>query len=261
MIKPLLFTSLILASAPSFAMDILNPLYTPSENTLVSKTSLTTKKERYKNEYGYNKTFYKTTAMQELQYGITNNIALIGSISNIWQKDNALNDDIFTTEDKNIDFTIGALYNFTTSTSAPQIQIAAQYAQSESWADTGTGGYKYILASIKAGYQLGATMPYFLADIELPVAQSKYGHNHNRYLTTAGVHQLIHDKISLDIALNFNYESEWKQGALTGAAAIGYAFTPTTGLSVYGTFPIDSHQQLNGQSWSRTLGIKLTTQF
>lgn len=254
--KAFLFLGMMIFVTPVVATELTHPFYMPGQYKTSSVTSLDFGKEHYKNETGFNQSYYKRTIEEALAFGLTDTVTVIGSVSNVWNK---IKDVGIPSEqdDKNIDFTVGAKWNVV-SEGALKAQLLMIYGQREHWADH--GAYKYTRFGGRVGYETDWFMPYVSAEMEVPLWQSRFGHDRNRYEVKFGGYKTWSDW-SLDGDVRYNGDPEYKQNAWAMDAELSYALIPSWTVGVYGHYVFAGHQKWNGASYGQKIGLRLRTAF
>ena len=102
----LLASAAVMFTSSAFAADITNPFFLPTQGKFLSDTSV--EFSRYKSDNGVAEDVDKNLyANETLSYGLTDNLALVGSIGNTfdYNKDDRYNND------HNFDYMLGVKYN------------------------------------------------------------------------------------------------------------------------------------------------------
>lgn len=254
--KAFLFLSVMGFVMPVAAAELTHPFYMPGQYQVSSVTSLDFGWEHYKNSTRYNQRYHKKTIDESLAFGLTDTIAVTGSVANVWNKikDAGGSSD---KDDKNIDFTVGAKWN-AIHESALKAQLHIVYGQREHWADH--GAYKYTRFGGRAGYETKWFMPYASAEMEVPLWQSRLGHDRNRYEARLGAYKTWNNW-SLDADMRYNSDPEYKQNALAADAEVSYALTPSWTVGAYGHYVLAGRQKWDGDSYGKKVGLRLRTVF
>lgn len=256
----LLLGAMALATPAMAATEMTNPFYTPSKGGVSSVTSLDTGRTQTKGD-GYNVRDYRTTLGEALRYGITDSISVDGTISNTWMKygEKGTRAD---KEDTNVDFTVGGTYSYTTG--PVLFQAGAVYGQKETEARFDKGAYKYLGATVKAGYDLGYFLPYASASIEYPVAQSPArngGLDKNTYEAKVGAYKFWCDKIATDLGVRYTHDENYEDTVWSADLEASYFITPNWAVGAYGTYAFASDAKWNGSVYDKKIGLRLRAQF
>lgn len=267
MFKNVLFTGVIAglsamvmcASTSARAVELTNPFYLPEYSMIASTTSLQFDKAQFKGQ-GYNARYYRKTLNEDVAIGLADNLSIIGSLGNVWDRSNFAGGK-FETSNSNFDFTIGAKYNVL-SYNLIRVQLQGLYGQRESWADVPhQGTYKYFAAGIKGGLDLNAFMPYASFNMEVPVFQGHGPHNDNIYDVKFGGYKMIDDTYAVDAGFRYNYHRDFNVQSWSLDAEVSYAFTDNLIASVYGAYVLDGDIKDDYTKHGQLLGIRLRTSF
>lgn len=256
--KSLLALGVLSFAMPTLAADLTNPFYMPSYASVSSVTSLGYEKTQFRTLQNNNRA-YRKNLTEDVAIGLTDNIALLGSIGNVWDKSNY--GGAFRKENTNIDFTVGAKWNLLTY-NLFNLQIHGVYGQRESWADVPRHGtYKYISGGIKGGLDLNAFMPYASANMEVPVFQKHGIHNENIYELKLGGYKMLQNDFAIDAGLRYTLHKDWDAKMWHMDAEVSYYITPNIATGVYGSYLIKGDMRHDQKAHGQTVGLRLRTSF
>ncbi|MDR2902797.1 MAG: hypothetical protein LBU87_06840 [Lactobacillales bacterium] len=246
-------------STNAMALELTNPFYGPDKGQLTSTTAYTYERTSRKNEAGVLRE-YDNVIAEELRYGIIDNLTIDATVSNTWQRFNSSG--YTDKDDTNIDWSLGATYNFFPINCPTKVQASAKYGQKPSWSHVNNGEYKYARAQVKAGYDFGIVLPYLTADVEFPLWQGEEAaHRQNRYETRLGFYKMFGDKFSADLGVQFNYEKSESIRNWSTTNTVSYYITPNWAVSAYGKITIDSQGSDDFRGHEKALGLRLRTTF
>ena len=261
MLKQTLIALGVLAVAgTAAAADITNPFYLPQKGQVGSITSTDFSRGQYKDKWDDNSKFYNTNVTEELQFGLTNSLALIANIGNTFSKIKYSNGDgSYTTdkEDKNIAWETGLAWNIFNK--AFKLQAALTYGQDQ--LDNryeGFGEFKYVAATIKAGYQFAKMLPYVEVGELLPVAQKK-GVDKPTYTGKIGLYQGKCETWGLDTGIRVTHDAntEYKGTTYDAEVEASYYLTKKSALSVYGTYTLKGYAKTQADLYNKSAGVRL----
>jgi hypothetical protein len=197
---------------------------------------------------------------EQLQFGIVNNLAVIGGISKNWTREKDL---IAGTTDKDhndLDWEAGLAWNILTCHT--KLQISSVYGQEDPGAGEGMGTYKYFDTQVKFGYQFKTWMPYATFAVETPVGQKK-GADKWGYSGKVGVYQGKCGVWALDTALawEFDRNRDYKSRTLTAEAEASYYLTKNMTVGVYGSYMLDGKAKDHADLYDKTVGARLRLYF
>ena len=184
---------------------LVHPFYLSPKGVLTSQTNASYNKQPTK-AYGKKSDTYRTRELaQELTYGVSDKVAILGQISNGWKRKTTLTTDqsqTTHTTDENINWAIGGVYDFYRQNNM-HLQARLKYLQRET--HHMDGAYKGFSALVKAGYDFSFVTPYIGALLELPIAQHKYADNNPKYDVFGALYmQLL--PFALDEQLHYSYD-------------------------------------------------------
>lgn len=207
------FRTILLASAAvmftgsAMAADITSPFYLPGQNEITSQTSIQHSRVKAENNYAFEnngKSVDKSlSATEEVVYGVTDNFAVRGEITNYFDNNRFSNNDY--NNDHNLDYTVGARYNLQSGNLLSQFGLDYYTFNPKSFfghRGNDSRWYKQLDLSSKIGYDLGNGLtPYAEGIISSPIDQK------DRPLfgsVFAGVHKYM-DSVSLDGGIRYTY--------------------------------------------------------
>ena len=265
MLKQTLIALGVLAVAgTAAAADITNPFYLPTKGQVGSVTSADFTRFQYKNSKDQDDTTYKsydTNVTEELQYGLTDSLALIANIGNTFSKVKALEADgtSFTDkEDKNIAWATGLAWNIFSK--AFKLQAALGYGQDQlvNRYDEGKGEYKYVTGGIKMGYQFKTMLPYVEVGEQLPIGQKK-GIDKPIYTGKIGLYQGKCEVWALDTGIRATHNENTDYEATTYDAEVeaSYYLTKKSAISVYGNYTLKGKAKTQADIHDKSVGARL----
>lgn len=142
--KILSFLTVLLFSSSALAEDITNPFYMPMKNKMLSETSVSYTKDKYKYS-GMTDTVEQTVLNEDFSFGVSDRFSLTGSLGNRFEASG---------EKTNVYWGIGGTYAFYFENNPEALlQIGASYSQE--------GGHRDLEAFVRAGYAADAViLPY-----------------------------------------------------------------------------------------------------
>lgn len=257
-----LILSLILAlsvTTSSLATEITNPFYLSPKKTLTSQTTLSYGKYhmRKKSDLTPDYRLRLKVAEQQLSYGISPKVAILGNILNTWQRAKTA-DSITDHSDKNVDWSVGALYDLYHQNDL-RLNLKMLYLQRET--HHFGGAYKGFNIDVKSGYDLKYFLPYLGGQVEIPIAQRKDADNDPKYLTYAGIYKNFSDLVAADLSVIYSYDKHEKEKSFDGRAQINFFFTPKIALGGFFNYAFYNKSRHNGQADAHTIGSALKVQF
>ena len=261
MFKKALFAFSILSIAgTAAAADITNPFYIARKGQVGSVTMLARERGQFKSKYEFT-TEQRVVAVEELQLGLTDSVAVIGSFGNTWNKWKALwsGDDAPHShhDDENIQWSAGLAWNILQGPT--NWQVSAKYGQDRQ--KNFSGEYKYIATETKLGYRFKKALPYISGAIEIPVAQKSgvkgVAGDKLIYNTKAGVYQGQCEVWSLDTGVRLKYDENQESSVITAEAEASYYLTPTTTVGIFGTYALDGKSKYSTDVREKSIGARL----
>ena len=249
----------VFAVSAANATEITNPFYISPKGTLTSTTELSYQKSRQKEEvFGNNFRERNRQFAQRLEYGIAPKVAVVGTIANTWQRNRADNALLTDKTDENIDYTLGALYDFYNKNDA-HLQMELVYLQKET--HHFKGAYKALHANGKAGYDLGWFLPYIGGQIELPIAQRKDADNDLKYDSYAGLYRDFGDIVAVNTTVHYGFNHFSKSTYLTGRADLSFFISDTITLGGFFDHSFFDHAKNHARTNGHTIGATAKFQF
>ncbi len=269
MLKQTLIALGVLAVAGmAAAADITNPFYLPQKGQVGSITSADFTRSQYKDKFADSEKSYETSLSEELQYGLTDNLAVIGKVGNVfaklkdssWERNPDINA-IFTRtdkEDKNINWEGGLAWNIFSKAFKLQAKLVYGQDPSVNRFNEGFGEYKYVGGTIKTGYQFKTMLPYVELGEELPIGQKK-GADKPTYTAKAGLYQGKCEVWALDTGIRYVHdENTYTEGtAYNAEAEASYYLTKKSAISVYGSYTLKGKAKVDADVHSKTAGVRL----
>lgn len=258
MLKQTLLAFTVLGFAgTAAAADITNPFFLPEALHVASVTSFDYDHGHVKNDNGSEK-FYDKAVTEQLQFGILNNLALVGEMGKNWTRTKEAG---VTDRDHNrLDWEAGLAWNILHCNT--KLQVSSVYGQEEP--GRGRGTYKYIDTTAKLGYQFKTWLPYATFTVHTPVAQSKkFGHEDKwSYAGKVGVYQGKCGVWGLDTALVWAFDrTDEHARTLTAEAEASYYLTKNMTLGVYGSYMLDGKAKYDTDIFDKTVGARLRLYF
>jgi len=258
--QTLLASSLLCIAGTAVAADVTNPFYLTSEKGEIGFiTSAEIKNITEKNEYGYYSKSRQKILKEDMRYGITDSLALIGSIGNTWDrwKGSWDNPDKARRDNENINWSAGLGWNVFSGPA--RWQLSAQYGQDR--LKNFDGEYKYVSAETKLGYQFKTFLPYVTGGVEIPVGQKSgikgIAGDKFIYNAKAGVYQGKCEVWALDAGVRLTYDENRESRVVTAEAEASYYITPKATIGVYGTYALDGRAKYDVDIYDKSAGIRL----
>lgn len=256
MLKQILLASCVLGLASSVAAaDITNPFYLPTKGQMGSITSAGFEKLQIKNEF-FTAKEYSTIVDEELRYGLTDTLALIGAVGNTFVKAKTVGY-VSENRDENMAWRTGLAWNILTK--AFKLQATLLYGQDKLYSTDGE--YKYAAGQIKFGYQFDKFLPYVLVAEELPIAQAK-GNDKPVYTAKVGLYQGKCNVWSLDTGIRWTHSEDGisaisEINAYTAEAEASYYLAKNTTIGVYGTYTFEGTAKYDTDVYDKSVGVRL----
>ncbi len=251
---------LLLTAAPVQAIDITSPFYLPRTGQIVSTTAAEYNHKQVKSD-SQNYHARDRVLSQNIEYGVAPRVSVEAQIQNAWNRTKGTITDIGYEngrEDTNVDWRIGTKYNIV-NTGFSFAQLGLGYGQKET--HHMNGAYKYVDFGAKIGQDLGIVMPYAGIGVEFPVAQSKESDNNMKYEGYIGLHHYLYNFLSLDAALNLNYDEMYEAREWRTDLAADYFLSPYSTIGVYGSYVIDDSGKWDSRAYEHQIGIRFKTVF
>lgn len=205
----LLASAAVMFTSSAFAADITNPFFLPTQGKFLSDTSV--EYSRAKMDLGaqlgevVGKDIY---ANETLTFGLTDNLAIVGSIGNTfdYDKDDELNND------HNFDYMLGVKYNHNFGKVLTQVGVSYWTMDPRSWYGTSGEGDEYdtnrwekeLGGYVQVGYDMGCFTPYTYFSIDSNIDKSNREQNYTWFI---GAHKMF-DKVALDAGFRYAFGDE-----------------------------------------------------
>ena len=234
----LLASAAVMFTSSAFAADITNPFFLPTQGKFLSDTSVEFSREKL--DFGaqmgeaVGKDIY---ANETLTFGLTDNLAIVGSIGNTFDYD----DDDNLNNDHNFDYMLGVRYNHNFGKVLTQVGVSYWTMDPRSWYGTSGEGNEYdtnrwekeIGAYVQVGYDMGCFTPYTyfsgFSDIDRHDRETSYS-------WFIGAHKMF-DKVALDggFRYDFGHDSDNEEYWFVEASADYYVKDNFT-VGIYGDY-------------------------
>lgn len=209
----LLASAAVMVAAPAFANeDITAAFYTPAKGKFLSDTSLV----RGVTKYDVARTKEKDmVASEELTYGVTDNLAVFGNISNTFNTKSELAGVKFKpyNNNHNFDYELGVKYNMTDGKVLGQVALSYETFDPRSWFGKNAEDWLYstnkwekiLNGEVKLGYVLDCGLtPYTTFSVADDVTHSAKDKEYSWFL---GAHKML-DQVSVDAGVRYDFDSD-----------------------------------------------------
>ena len=256
----LLASAAVMVAAPAFAADdITAAFYTPAQGKFLSSTTLET--SRVKADSGRKESVAKSLiALEELNYGLTDNLAVFGIIGNNFNVEKNYNNN------RNFAYELGAKYTFDYGKVLGQVVLGYQTRDPRSWYGKEAEGRahtystnkweKVINGEVKLGYVLDCGLtPYTTFSISDDVTHSAKDKDYAWFM---GAHKML-DKVSLDGGFRYNFNSdEFEQWYVQ--AEVNYFVKDNVTVGVFGDYYLGGtkHKDID---YGHTVGLNAKVAF
>ena len=260
MLKQCLFVlSSLFVAETVMATDITNPFYLPYQKQVGFITSAAAKRVVDKNKFVKDKSS-QVFVKEDVQIGLTDSVALIGSIGNTWERwKGGLNGNVWQKERDNENFAWDAGLAWNVLQGPTRLQVSGKYGQDR--LKNFDGEYKYIASEMKIGYQFDRVLPYVTGGVEIPVGQKsgRKGIAGDKFIynTKAGIYQGSCELWSLDTGVRLTYDENREARVITAEAEASYYVTPSIAVSVFGTYALDGLSKYDMKIYEKSLGGRL----
>ena len=259
MLKQTFVTFMLLVAGMVHAEDITNPFYLPDQKQVGLVTSAAVKRYVEKNATENAKS-RRLLVKEDVQIGLTDSLALIGALGNIWDKWQASWDKpawTTRTDWENFQWDAGLAWNVLKGPA--RLQVSAKYGQNR--LQNFAGEYKYATGEVMFGYQFKRLLPYITGSIEVPIGQKSglkgYAGDKLIYDTKVGVYQGSCEKWSLDTGVRLKYDENLESRTVLAEAEASYYLTPRISMGIYGSYMLDGRAKYGHNLYEKELGARL----
>ena len=278
----LLASAAVMVAAPAFASDdITAAFYTPAQGKFLSDTSLEMTRMRV-DDGALDVRAKGVVASEELTYGVNDNLAVFGTVTNYFKptakaelagvtaKDRDYNND------HNFEYDLGVKYNYNWGKVLGQAVLGYQTFDPRSW--YGTSGEdddyqtnrweKSLNAEVKLGYALDCGLtPYTTFRIDGTIDRADRDQEYSWFL---GAHKML-DKVSLDAGVRYDFDNTNEAWYLQAEA--NYFVKENVTVGVYGEYylggsPVDDYADVypgkltrHDVNYDYTLGLNAKVAF
>ena len=255
------FRTMLLASAAvmfagsAAAADLTNPFYLPSQGNIASDTTVSYNRTEYDHSKDKDDAW---SAKEEITYGVTDNLAVFGSIENEFDSEGKYNND------HNFDYEIGAAYNM--SKDGLLAQIRGSYATFNpkdfegkrvfSGSKESGRWQKYLNADIKLGYDMGeGLIPYMMYGFngQIDAADREF-----EQYAFAGVHKYA-GNWAVDGGFRYDFNTDGKNSnALYAQAEVDYYPVDNLALGLFGDYYLSGSGDIDEDY---TTGLRAKVEF
>ena len=257
----LLTFGVLLSAGTAMATDITNPFYLPYQKQIGLITSASFRRNVNKNSL-WNVKSRQFLLKEELQVGLTDSVAFIGSFGNTWDRWKGgwrapIIKNINARDNENIQWAGGMAWNVLGGPT--RLQVKAEYGQDR--LKNFSGEYKYALGEAKFGYQFERVLPYITGGIEIPIGQKSgekgLAGDKLIYNTKIGIYQGKCEMWSLDTGVRLTYNENEESRLVTAEAEAAYYITPSITASVYGTYTLVGDAKYGTDIYDKSVGTRL----
>lgn len=235
---------------------LFHPFYISPKGVLTSQTNASYNKQPTK-AYGKKSDTYRTHELaQELTYGVSPKVAILGQISNSWKRQTSLSQTTDKT-DENINWAIGGVYDFYRQSNM-HLQARLKYLQRET--HHMDGAYKGFSALVKAGYDFSFFTPYIGALLELPIAQHKYADNNPKY-DAYGAFYMQFLPFALDEQLHYSYDKMDSVKNFYLRSQAHFLLSERIALGGFFDYSFYKSAKASRKAQDKTFGATITLQF
>jgi hypothetical protein len=255
--KSVLFASVaVLFTAGSVsAADLTNPFGLPEQGGISSDTRIELSRTKYKDGMGKEDNLI---ASEEIQYGLTDNLALTGTLYNKFDIDkmSALNNQL------NLGYQVGLAYNIKKDNFLAQVHGSyfTYDEKSHKGYQAENGWQKYVEGGIKVGYYAGCGFtPYATYAVLNPIDSTEGSLEHSAFV---GAHK-TYKKWAADAGIRYDFTTAGKgEKAWSTEAEIAYNVTDNVAVALYGTYYIGgSNAEYEAEDTDHTVGLRLKMGF
>ena len=255
----LLASAAVMVAAPAFANeDITAAFYTPAQGKFLSDTSLEMSRMRV-DDGAFDLREKGLAASEELTYGVTDNLAVFGNITNYFNptfKEVGVIKDKLYNNDHNFEYELGVKYNHNWGKVLGQVAVSYETYDPRSWygKDGEDVAYetnrwnKTLNGEVKLGYALDCGLtPYTTLSVSDDVTHSAKDKEYSWFL---GAHKML-DKVSLDGGFRYEFDSDDNEAWFVQAEA-NYFVKDNVTVGVFGDY------YLGGSPLVKGAGVKVT---
>ncbi len=231
----LLASAAVMFAGSAMAADLTNPFYAPSEGEFTSDTAVAHERTSYKHGVAADK---QTVLGEKLTYGVTDQLAVWGAVTNYFDTNHEYNND------HNFTYNIGTGYNMRDGNILAQ--VAAEYTtfnpkdfygHKNFKARTNNGNDRWVKVldgTIKLGYDMGDGLtPYVTYNLSGNIDAA------DRYLeqsVKAGVHK-YDGNWAVDAGVRYDFETDGKNtNQWFAEAEVDYYVRENIALGVFGDY-------------------------
>lgn len=271
----LLASAAVMVAAPAFAQeDITAAFYTPAQGKFLSDTSLAMTRERADNGV-VDARAKGVVASEELTYGVNDNLAVFGAVTNYFKPTEKLEvagvgtfKDKLYNNDHNFEYDLGVKYNHNWGKVLGQAVLGYQTFDPRSWAGKANVQSnrwdKELYATVKLGYALDCGLtPYTTFTMSGDIDNQAYmdEKRDQSYSWFLGAHKML-DKVSLDAGLRYDFESSRRENndEWNVEAEANYFVKDNMTVGVYGEYYIGG-QGRKDVEYDYTLGLNAKIAF
>ena len=255
--KSVLFASVaVLFTAGSVsAADLTNPFGLPKQGGISSDTRIELSRTKYKDGMGKEDGLM---ASEEIQYGLTDNLALTAKLYN----DFDIDDMSELNNQHNLTYQVGLAYNIKKDNFLAQVygSYITHDAKSHYGYIVNEGWQKYVEGGIKVGYYAGCGFtPYATYEVSNPIDSTEGSLEHSAFV---GAHK-TYKKWAADAGIRYDFTTANKgEKAWSTEAEIAYNVTDNVAVALYGTYYIGgSNAEDDAADTDHTVGLRLKMGF
>ena len=255
--KSILFASVaVLFTAGSVsAADLTNPFGLPEQGGISSDTRIELSRTKYKDGMGKEDGLM---ASEEIQYGLTDNLALTAKLYNEFDIDNMSE----LNNQHNLTYQVGLAYNIKKDNFLAQVygSYITYDAKSHYGYIVNEGWQKYVEGGIKVGYYAGCGFtPYATYAVLNPIDSTEGSLEHSAFV---GAHK-TYKKWAADAGIRYDFTTANKgEKAWSTEAEIAYNVTDNVAVALYGTYYIGgSNTEDDAADTDHTVGLRLQMGF
>ena len=256
--KFLLILSAVFVAGNALAAAMANPFYMPKKDSLLSETYFEYEKYHLK-QIASPALRYRTrskTALQNIEYGLSDRAALLLSVSNSWQRKNF---DVGPAHkhNTNINWAVGGHYDLY-HTQNYFLQAKIRYLQKET--HHARGAYKAFDANVRTGYDLDFILPYVGIWGQLPIAQSSLADDKIKCGAYGGFYTDI-NLVSIDLSVNYDYDRIDMSNKLYMHSALDFIVTDALTFGGYFDYVLIDKGRESAKADGHTIGAKIKLLF